>query len=656
MKKDRAEEPLWTPSPDRVEQANLTSFVRTVNERTGRSLDTYAGLHRWSVESPEQFWPAVVDFAAVRFAERGEAVVEGYDRMPGARWFPGSRLNFAENLIAGGPDGDAAIVFRREDGLRRTLDRGELRRVVARLARGLREAGIRPGDRVAGYLPNVPETIAAMLAATSLGAIWSSCSPDFGLDAVADRFGQIEPRVLFTADGSRYKGKRHDSLGVVRDLLPRIPSVERVVVVPFLDDRPDPSGIRQGVLLEEFLGADDSPEPRFEPMSFDHPVYILFSSGTTGKPKCIVHGAGGVLLEHAKELRLHTDLREGSRFFYHTTCGWMMWNWLVSGLACGSTVYLYDGSPFHPHEGALFEYAAEEGIEWFGTSAKFLSAAEKAGLRPGEQYDLSALRAVLSTGSPLLPEGFDYVYREVHPDVHLASISGGTDIVGLFAGGNPTAPVYRGEIQCVPLGKDVHVYDDDGEPVLGEPGELVCARPFPSMPVYFWNDPDGERYRSAYFDVFPNTWCHGDWCTKTERGGLIIHGRSDAVLNPGGVRIGTAEIYREVEKLDEILESLAVGQSVDGDERIVLFVRPREGVELDDDLRQRIRAQVREGASPRHVPARVLAVPDLPRTKSGKIVELAVKSILHGRPVKNTEALANPESLDHFRDRPELAD
>ncbi len=647
--------PLWTPDPNRIENANLTSFLRSVNQRFGHSFEDYASLHRWSIESPEEFWTAVWELGEVRASVRGERVVDRYDRMhpdreQGARWFPDTTLNFAENLLRE-RDGDA-IVARREDGVIRRVSWAELRREVARAARGLRELGIRPGDRVAGYLPNIPEAIVGMLAATSLGAIWSSCSPDFGFDGVVDRFGQIGPRVLLTADAYHYKGKEHDSIAVAEKVAEAIDSIERTVCIPFIGKADVPDSMMTWATL---LGADDDPDLVFEAMPFDHPVYILYSSGTTGKPKCIVHGAGGTLLEHIKELMIHSDLKPGSRFFYHTTCGWMMWNWLVSGLTVGATVYLFDGFPFHPDDKVLFDFVAEEKIEFFGTSAKYIAAAEKSGLVPRETHDLSALKTLFSTGSPLSPESFEYVYRDIKADVHLASISGGTDIVGLFAGGNPTQPVYRGEIQCIPLGKDVRVFDGDGNAVVGEKGELVCVRPFPAMPVCFWNDPDGSRYHAAYFDVFPGIWRHGDWVEVTERGGMLIFGRSDAVLNPGGVRIGTAEIYRECEKLPEVLEGLAVGQEWEGDERIVLFVKLREGAELDEDLVRRIRGQIREGASPRHVPARVAAVPDLPRTKSGKIVELAVKNVLHGRSVKNTEAMANPEALEFFRNRPELA-
>lgn len=644
--------PLWTPSADRVRNANLTSFLDAVNRDRGMSLENYADLHRWSIEQPAEFWPAIWDFCGVVASKRGDRVVEHGDRMPGARWFPDARLNFAENLLRDG-GAETAMVFRAEDGATRRIGREELRRTVARLARGLRALGIQPGDRVAAYMPNIPETVAAMLAATSIGAIWSSCSPDFGLDGVVDRFGQIRPRVLITANGYQYKGKPYDSLGIVRDVCEQVESIEQVVIVPFvdLDDSPEVAG---AVGWDDFLGADDEPDLVFEQLPFDHPIYILYSSGTTGKPKCIVHSAGGTLIEHLKELMLQTDLRAGSRFFYHTTCGWMMWNWLVSGLAVGCTLYLYDGFPFFPDDKALFDYAADERIEFFGTSAKYIAAAEKAGIKPRETHDLSSLQAILSTGSPLAPDSFEYVYRDIKQDVHLASISGGTDIVGLFAGGNPTAPVYSGELQCIPLGKDVRVFDGNGKSVVGEAGELVCVKPFPAMPVYFWNDEDGSRYHAAYFDVYPGVWRHGDWVEMTERGGMVIAGRSDAVLNPGGVRIGTSEIYREVEKLPEVLEGIAVGQDWQGDERIVLFVKLRDGVSLDDELVARIRGQVREGASPRHVPARVLAVDDIPRTKSGKIVELAVKNVLHGRPVKNTEALANPEALEHFKNRPEL--
>jgi len=627
-------------------------------EFTGREADPavrdYATLYRFSLDRPEAFWTAVWEFAGVRADHRGERVTGNWPAMPGTRWFPDARLNFAANLMRRNDDG-IAIEFAGESGDRRSLTWAELNAEVARVAAGLREMGIGPGDRVAGYLPNLPETVIAMLAATSLGAIWSSCSPDFGVRGVLDRFGQIEPRVLFAAAAYRYNGKIHDCLGRLAELLPELPTVERVVVAPYVAEEIDLAPLGEvAVGWDEFGPADPGPI-RFEPLPFDHPLYILYSSGTTGAPKCIVHGAGGTLLQHLKELLLHTDVRPGDRLFYFTTCGWMMWNWLVSGLAAEATLVLYDGSPFHPGGNVLWDLAEDVGVTQFGTSAKWIAACDKAGVRPRESHDLSALRAILSTGSPLLPESFDYVYRDVKADVQLSSISGGTDIVSCFALGNPLLPVYRGELQCRGLGMAVEIRNDDGEVVAGQTGELTCSKPFPSMPVGFWNDPEGRRYRAAYFEKFPGVWSHGDYARLTERGGLVIYGRSDATLNPGGVRIGTAEIYRQVEKLDEVLESLCVGQDWEGDVRVVLFVVLRDGVELDENLADRIRATIREHTTPRHVPARIVAVPDLPRTVSGKITELAVRDVIHGREVKNTSALANPEALAHFRGLPELA-
>jgi acetoacetyl-CoA synthetase len=530
----------------------------------------------------------------------------------------------------------------------------ELRRVVARLAGALRDAGVGPGDRVAGFLPNCPEAVIAMLAATSLGATWSSCSPDFGVQGVLDRFGQIRPKVLFTADGYRYNGKRIDSMARIGGVLEQLEGVERVVLVPFLDPEPEISALPGAIGWHEFLS--DETKLEFAQLPFDHPLYILYSSGTTGVPKCIVHGVGGTLLQHAKEHRLHTDIGREDVVFYFTTCGWMMWNWLVSGLATGATLVLYDGNPFHPGPEALWKIAEEEGITVFGTSAKYLAAVEKASYAPGRHHVLERLRAILSTGSPLMPASFDFVYRDIKADVQLASISGGTDIVSCFALGSPVLPVYRGELQCRGLGMAVEIFDDQGRSHVDEPGELVCTRPFPSMPVGFWNDPDGSKYRAAYFERFPGTWHHGDWARLTPHGGLIIYGRSDAVLNPGGVRIGTAEIYRQVEKLEEIVESLAVGQDWGDDQRVVLFVRLREGMTLDEVLQAKIRKTIRENTTPRHVPAKILQVHDIPRTLSGKIVELAVRNVVHGRAVKNTDALANPEALEEFRGRPELAE
>jgi acetoacetyl-CoA synthetase len=645
--------PLWQPSPERIAQANLTAFMRELRERHGLTVEDYEALYDWSIAEPELFWDAIWAFCGV-IGERGTGpVVRDRHRMPGAQWFPESRLNFAENLLRR-RDGAPAVVFWGEDRVQRRLTYAELHADVSRLAQALRGRGVVAGDRVAGYMPNMPEALVAMLAATSIGAVWSSCSPDFGVQGVLDRFGQIEPKVLIAADGYFYAGKTIDVLPRIREVVAALPSLEAVVIVPYADARPALASIPNASLLEEFISPFVPREIEFERLSFDHPLYILYSSGTTGVPKCIVHGAGGTLLQHLKEHRLHADLKPGERLFYFTTCGWMMWNWLASALASEATLLLYDGSPFAADGRILFDYAEREGANVFGTSAKYIDAAAKLGLEPARTHDLGPLKSVLSTGSPLAPEGFDYVYGCVKRDVQLASISGGTDIISCFALGNPIGPVWRGELQCRGLGLRVEVYDDEGRPVQGEKGELVCTAAFPSMPIGFWNDPDGARYRAAYFERFPGVWCHGDYVELTEHGGLVIYGRSDAVLNPGGVRIGTAEIYRQVERLDEVVESLAIAQAWESDVRIVLFVRLRDGITLDERLVERIKKQVRDNTTPRHVPARVVQVADIPRTKSGKIVELAVQNVVHGRPVKNIEALANPEALEHFRDRPDL--
>ena len=656
-------EPLWAPGAEEVERAAITRFAAFVRERHGVETPDYAGLHAWSVAEPAAFWEAVWDFCAVVAAKKGSVVLEDADRMPGARWFPEARLNYAENLLRRRDEG-AAIVFRGEApsaGADRISDRRiswrQLHDHVSHAAQGFRAAGVGPGDRVAGYLPNLPETVISMLAATSLGAVWSSCSPDFGVQGVLDRFGQIEPRVLVAADGYRYNGTVIDSLGRVREVLAGVPSVERAVIVPYLRKAPDLRPVPGAVSWDELTLAHPAREIEFEPVPFDHPLYVMYSSGTTGAPKCIVHGTGGTLLQHLKEHRLHADVRPGDTLFYFTTCGWMMWNWLVSGLGCGACLALYEGSPGWPDLRALFDFADAAGIDIFGTSAKYLDAVKKSGLRPRETHDLANVRAILSTGSPLVPETFDFVYDAVKPDVRLSSITGGTDIIGCFAQGNPALPVWRGEIQCLALGMQVEVFDDDGAPrPAGVPGELVCTAPFPSMPVGFWNDPDGAKYRGAYFERFPGVWHHGDWVERTEHGGLVVHGRSDAVLNPGGVRIGTAEIYRQVEQLDEVEEAIVIGQQWEGDVRVVLFVRLRAGVRLDDVLADRIRRRIRTNATPRHVPARILEVADIPRTRNGKIVELAVRDVVHGRPIRNREALANPEALELFAGRPELGE
>jgi acetoacetyl-CoA synthetase len=636
---------VWKPAEERVKASAMHEFM----QRTGHP--DYDTLYRWSIDASPEFWEALCDFCDVSFDRRATRVLLRPDNIMDAGWFDGAELNFAAHLLR--HRGDApAIIFCGEDGSRRELCRDELRSQVAAVAAGLRRMGVGKGDRVGAFLPNCPEAVIAMLAATSLGAIWSSCSPDFGINGVVDRFGQIEPKVLFAVNGYRYNGKVCDTRATVEGIVERIPGIESTVVVPFVDSLPGEIGVAGAVAWDEFT-VDGEPL-EFLPVEFDHPLYIMYSSGTTGVPKCIVHGHGGSLLQHLKEHVLHTDVGADDRVFYFTTCGWMMWNWLVSALAPGATIVLFDGAPFCNDGRILWEMAEAERVTVFGTSAKYLSALEKAGIRPRDDFELPALRAVLSTGSPLAPESFDYVYDAIGSDLQLASISGGTDILSCFALGNPVLPVRRGELQCRGLGMAVEVWNDEGEPVLNEHGELVCTQPFPSAPVCFWNDADGARYRAAYFERFPGVWAHGDFAELTPEGGLLIYGRSDAVLNPGGVRIGTAEIYRQVEKLDEVVESIAIGQNWNDDVRVVLFVILRDGITLDDALRQRIRTVVRENTTPRHVPAKIVAVPEIPRTKSGKIVELAVRSVVHGEAVKNTEALANPGALEHFSGIAEL--
>jgi acetoacetyl-CoA synthetase len=633
------------------------AFMRHAHSHWGVAARDSTELHRWSVTEPAQFWQSVWSFCgAIGDAGDGPALVDGH-RMPGARWFPTVRLNYAENLLRR-RDRSPAIVFWGEDRLKSAVTCAELYSEVSRLAQALQQLGVRPGERVAGYMPNVPGTVIAMLATASLGAVWSSCSPDFGVQGVLDRFGQIEPRVLFTTDGYFYNGKAIDVLARLAEIAERLPSVEKIVVVPYTQPRPRIAHIPRAVNVHDLMAPHRPREITFERFPFDQPLFILYSSGTTGVPKCIVHGAGGTLLQHLKEHQLHVDLKPGERLFYFTTCGWMMWNWLASALASRATIVLYDGSPLVSGGRILFDYADAARMTVFGTSAKFIDSAAKAGLRPRLSHQLTAMKAMLSTGSPLVPEGFDYVYREVKRDLHLASISGGTDIISCFVLGNPIAPVWRGEIQGPGLGMKVEVFDDAGQPVREQKGELVCTAPFPCMPVGFWNDPNGARYHAAYFEKFPGVWCHGDYIERTAHDGFVIYGRSDAVLNPGGVRIGTAEIYRQVESLDEVVESLVVGQDWPPDRpsdvRVVLFVRLRDGIQLNDALTDKIRTTIRANATPRHVPAKIVQVPDIPRTRSGKIVELAVRDVVHGRTVKNLEALANPEALAHYKDRPEL--
>jgi len=645
--------PLWSPDPERVARAPIRAFLGEIPESSASDW-SYEDLYAWSVRKPEAFWSLVWEACGVK-GEKGARVLLGGNRMPGARWFPDACLSFAENLLRR-RDEQPAILFRREDGLRREWTFARLYEEVACLQAAFRDSGLKSGDRVAAILPNIPEAVAAMLAVTSLGGIWSSCSPDFGVEGVLDRFGQIEPRFLLAVDGYLYKGRRFDCLERLAQITARLPGLEKTLVLPYTGAGLDLGGIPGALDWRQFRESASVRPPTLERFPFDQPLYILFSSGTTGKPKCIVHGAGGTLLQHLKEHQLHTGLGPGDRLFYFTTTGWMMWNWLVSALASGTTLVLYDGSPFHPEPRALWDLVEQEKVTVFGTSAKYLDAVKNAGLEPRNSHRLDSLRAILSTGSPLIPEGFDFVYEKVKSDLQLASISGGTDLISCFALGCPILPVHRGEIQCRGLGMKVEVWNPEGEPLVGEPGELVCTAPFPSMPVRFWNDPGGKRYQAAYFEHFPGVWRHGDWVELTERGGMVIYGRSDATLNPGGVRIGTAEIYRQVEQVDEVEEAIVIAQEWQGDQRVVLFVKLREGAVLDGALRERIRSRIRSNTTVRHVPAKILAVRDIPRTRSGKISEIAVREVVHGRPVRNQAALANPEALDDFRDRVELRD
>jgi acetoacetyl-CoA synthetase len=636
---------MWKPDKDRIVATSMHRFMRATGQ------DDYESLYAWSIGNSPAFWEALCEFCDVRFDQAAETTLARPGNIIDAGWFTGSKLNYAAHLLRHSGD-QAALIFVGENGARRELSREQLHDEVAFIAAGLREAGVEQGDRVGGYLPNCPEAVIAMLATASIGAIWSSCSPDFGVNGVVDRFGQIEPKVLFAVNAYYYNGKTCDIRETLAGIVNAVPGIGCTVIIPFADDVPADTALDNAVAWSDF-GRRGQPLS-FAPVDFNHPLYVMYSSGTTGVPKCIVHGHGGTLLQHLKEHVLHTDISADDRLFYFTTCGWMMWNWLVSGLAAGATLVLFDGSPFFNDGRILWQMAETEKVTVFGTSAKYISALQKAGVRPKDEFSLPALRAMLSTGSPLAPESFDYVYDAVADDVQLASISGGTDILSCFVLGNPVLPVRRGELQCRGLGMAVEIWNDAGQPVVGEHGELVCTRPFPSTPVGFWNDPDGSRYKAAYFERFDGVWAHGDFAELTPDGGMVIYGRSDAVLNPGGVRIGTAEIYRQVEKLDEIVESIAIGQSWNDDVRVVLFVILREGVELDESLRQRIRTVIRQNTTPRHVPSKIVAVPEIPRTKSGKIVELAVRSVVHGDAVKNTEALANPEALAHFANIDEL--
>ena len=646
---------LWSPSETAATDTQIAEFAARLRDREG--FDWQGDYHRlWqhSIDHREVFWSHLWDWHGI-IGSKGDTILADPDKMTGGQFFPAGSLNYAENMLADADD-TPAIIAHAEGQPRRQLLRRELAAQVKSLAGWLRDRGVVAGDRVAAYTPNTPEAIITMLAAASIGAIFSSCSSDFGLGGVKDRFGQIAPKILMAADGYLYNGKPIDRMPIIRDLLADLPSVEAVLICPFLEQAPALDGLEHAVLFDTALAAE--PIADYSPMPFNHPLYIMYSSGTTGAPKCITHGAGGTLMQHIKEHRLQCDSRAGDKVFYFTTCGWMMWNWLVSAIAIKATVVLYEGSPFHPGPERLWQMAAAEKLNLFGTSAKYIDAVRKSGYRPCDEVDLSPLQQICSTGSPLTSDGFDFVYEAIKPDVQLASISGGTDLISCFVLGCPNLPVHAGEIQARGLGMAVDIWDEDGRSVTGEQGELVCTRAFPSMPVGFWNDADGSRYRAAYFEHYPGIWRHGDWVTLTEHGGIIIHGRSDATLNPGGVRIGTAEIYRQVEAFDDVLEALVIGQNVivDGasDVRVVLFVRMAAGAKLDDDLKAAIAGAIRKGATPRHVPAFILEVADIPRTRSGKITELAVRDVVEGRSVKNTEALANPEALEYFRDRPEL--
>ncbi|HDM75153.1 MAG TPA: acetoacetate--CoA ligase [Deltaproteobacteria bacterium] len=644
---------LWKPSEERIKNTNMYRFMNFINEKFNEDFTEYEPLYKWSVDNIPDFWASMWEFVDIKHSKKYDEVVDDPYKMPGAKWFSGARLNFAENLLRYRDD-QVALIFKSEAEESVKMTYAELYNEVAKVAKSLKDLGVQIGDRVVGFMPNMPQTIVAMLAAASLGATWSSCSPDFGIKGVLDRFGQIQPKVLFTADGYFYKGKKFDSLERITNILKELPTTEKVVVVPYTQDQPDISGVPNAVYFDDFKASEDNLEIDFVQLPFEHPHYIMYSSGTTGLPKCMVQSAGGVLINHLKELVVHTDLKREDTIFYFTTCGWMMWNWLTSSLAVGASLVLFDGNPFYPDPGALWKMAEEEKITVFGTSAGYISALMNAGVQPGKTYNLEPLKAVLSTGSPLSEEGFEYIYQEVKEDLQLASISGGTDINGCFALGNPMGPVYAGWLQCRGLGMKVEAWDENGKPVFNQKGELVCTAAAPSMPIYFWNDPDNKKYLSAYFDVYPGVWRHGDFIEIHEEGRVKIYGRSDATLNPGGVRIGTAEIYRQVEQLKEIADSIVVGQEWKNDVRVILFVKMAEGYELTDELKKKIRDVIRTNASPRHVPAKIIAVPDIPYTLNMKKVELAVKNVIHGKPVLNKDALSNPEALDYYKDIKEL--
>ena len=644
---------LWQPSKERRTQSNMYRFMNFINKRHGRDFEEYEPFHRWSIENIPDFWAAMWEFAGIIASTPYSKVVDDLNKMPGARWFIDARLNFAENLLRHRDD-QIALTFKGEarDSVRMTYR--QLYSEVARVAISLKEAGVLVGDRVVGFMPNMPQSIIAMLAAASIGATWSSCSPDFGIKGVLDRFGQIKPKILFTADGYFFKGKEIDSLERISKISKELPSIEKVIVVPYTQQNPDLRHIPDAIHYADFLTPEPDPEINFEQLPFDHPLYIMYSSGTTGLPKCMVQSAGGILIHHIKELMLHTDLKREDTIFYFTTCGWMMWNWLTSSLSVGATLVLYDGNPFYPHPDVLWKMAQDEKITVFGTSAGYIAALQNTEIKPDDLYDLTSLRSVLSTGSPLSVEGFEFIYREVKADLQLASIAGGTDLNGCFGLGNPLGSVYAGELQCRGLGMNVHAFNEEGKSVINQKGELVCTTPFPSMPIYFWDDPDGKKYHAAYFDVYPNIWCHGDFIKISEHGGMVMYGRSDTTLNPGGVRIGTSEIYRQIEQMEEIEDSVVVSQNWKNDVRVILFVKLPDRVELTEELKQKIVSNIRNNISPRHVPAKILSVPDIPYTLNMKKVELAVKNIIENQPVLNKDALINPEALDFYAELKEL--